>query len=163
MSYTSTYALFKTKVKLISEHRNGHGSGPAIWDYVSMILTGKSHRSHGKDFWPLWKDGRLSKAERAVLLSTYDNAFVEAPHLNEFADACEEVSPLIIEKTDWTWSHFKEIGDDARILSFNHDYRCKGLAIGCTSVCDEWEFENPANIDSWGVYSMIEELAEANE
>jgi hypothetical protein len=159
MSYTSVYELYKTKVNCITELRNGHGSGPAIWDYISLKLYGeKFNMFDDKKFWPSYKDTRLDEDERAVLLSTYDSAFVEVEHLEKFASACKRVHTLITETTRWEWSHFEAIGLTAKSLYEKHDHRCLGLAIGCTSVCDIWEQESPEDIDYWGVYHQMEEM-----
>lgn len=157
MSYTSVYALYETKVNCVAELHNGHGSGPAVWDYVSNKLYNKNFNScDDKNFWPSWKDSRLDDGEKAALLSTYDRAFVEIDHLMVFAEACRAVHALIINTSDW--SHFEQIGNAAETLHNDHDHRCRGLAIGCTSVCDEWEGGNIADIDTWGVYKEIADL-----
>lgn len=161
MSCTSLYELFKTKANCITELRNGYGSGPAIWDYTSLKVLGKKFDTfNNKDFWPSYKSDKLDRDEKAVLLSTYDNAFVEVGHLMEFADACCKVHNLIIETTGWEWSHFEAIGEAAAKLHKDHDPRCKGMAIGCTSVCDIWEQEDVKNIDSWGVYGQLAAMKE---
>lgn len=141
MSYTSVYAIYKTKAVCLTELKNGHGSGPAMWDYIAMKCTGKNLPMFGDVdwFWKLWKDERLSKNEKAVLLSTYDWSVVEIDKLEDFAKACEEIHSQIIDNTRWTWNHFSDIGKQALILSKKHDHRCLGLGIGCTSVSDLWE------------------------
>jgi hypothetical protein len=159
MSYTSVYAVYKTKASCLCELRNGHGSGPAIWDYIALKLTGKRLPIGNVDwFWKLWKDERLSENEKAVLISTYDWAVVEIEHLERFSIACEEIHNKIIDETDWTWNHFKDIGEQAKALNKKHDYRCIGLGIGCTSVCDPWEGHNFKKDESWGIYSYIDGL-----
>lgn len=159
MSYTSVYELYKTKVNCITELKNGHGSGPAIWDYVSQKLHGERFNMFdNKKFWSSYKDSRLSEDEKAVLLSTYDNAFVEVERLDKFAEACKQVHALIIQSTEWEWSHFEAIGLAAQALYEKHDHRCLGVAIGCTSVCDIWEQKSPESIDYWGVYQQIDEM-----
>ncbi len=160
MSYTSVYAVYKTKATNLKELRNGYGSGSAIWDYIALKLTGKKLPMFDKLdwFWPLWKDPRLNDNERAVLLSTYDYAVVEVEYLKEFSKACKKVSNSIISDTEWTWNHFADIGEQSEILSKKHDYRCVGLGIGCTSVCDPWEFWEPKEKECWGVYDSINKL-----
>lgn len=163
MSCTTVYAIFKTKVNVVSELKNSHGSGPAIWNYISIKLTGeKFNFFNSSNFWPLWKHKHLSKNERAVLLSTYDRSFISIDNLMIFSNACKQVSELIINNTDWDWNHFQSIGDIAEELSNNHDYRCKGICIGCTSVSDLWECEDIKNIETWEVYEEID-LFEARD
>ena len=68
MSCTSVYELYKTKVNCITELRNGHGSGPAIWDYISIKLYGKKFNMFNDEgFWPSYKDARLDDAEKSCV------------------------------------------------------------------------------------------------
>jgi len=159
MSYTSVYEVFKTKANCLTELHNGHGSGPAIWDYVSLKCNGVKLPMFGKldAFWRLWKDQRLDKDEKACLLSTYDYAVVEKKYLFEFAKACHRIHDKIISETEWTWNHFSNIGDTATKLYDKHDHRSFGLGIGCTSVSDPWEFKFNYK-ECWGVYELIKTL-----
>ena len=161
MSYSSVYELYKTKTISIKELRNGHGSGPAIWDYISEKFMGEKFPmfddKKAEAFWALYKDGRLTEHERVVLLSTYDNSFIEVDNLQEFAKSCEIVSKLIIEKTRWDWNHFADIGKVAEAVSKKHDYRCIGICIGCTSVSDEWGYYKKGD-EVWGIYNQIGQL-----
>jgi hypothetical protein len=165
MSTTSVYALFNTKVTLLSELRNGHGSGPPVWDYISLKLTGEKFqmfdRVKAKAFWELWKDKRLNWEEKAVLLSTFDSAYIETEHLGNFADACRSVHKRIIEDTPWDWSHWELIAHEASALHLIHDRRCLGLCVGCTSVSDPWE--EFSNCEPWGVCGKIDSLANIHE
>lgn len=159
MSCTSLYELFNTKVNCIAELRNGHGSGPAIWDYISLKVLGKRFDPFDdEEFWPSYKSDKLDDDEKVVLLSTYDNAFVEIANMIEFSKSCRKLHRAIIETTGWDWSHFEAIAEAAEKLAKKHDPRCKGMAIGCTSVCDVWEQEDVKNIDSWGVYGQLEAM-----
>lgn len=157
MSCTSLYALYKTKVNCIKELRNGHGSGTAIWDYISLKLYGHKFNIFATDnriFWLSYKHSRLDNDEKVVFLSTYDDAFIEIKNLAQFSDACHKVSALIIQTTNWEWNHFEEIGNVAAELYKNHDSRCQGMAISCTSTCNLWE-QNINDIDAWGVYKEV--------
>ena len=76
MSYTSVYAIYKTKVTPIAELKNGTLTGLAIWDYISQRCWGRDFNLFadgldGSDFWALWKSSLLSRNEQAVILSTY--------------------------------------------------------------------------------------------
>jgi hypothetical protein len=166
MSYTSLYEIYKTKAVSFKELGNEHGSGPAIWDYIALKCTGGKFPMFGADtkgFWAPWKDERLSENEKAVLLSTYDQAVIEIDKLDIFSKACEEVHHKILSDSNWEWSHFESIGEQALSLYEKHDYRCLGLAIGCTSVCDPWEFWKPGEgeREPWYIYSEIEALKTA--
>ena len=161
MSCTSLYELYKTKVNLISQLRNGHGSGPAIWSYISIKVFGKEFYGLDADnFWPAYKSDKLDDDEKIVLLSTYDRAFIEVDKLPEFALSCRKLHEVIIEDTEWTWNHFDDIADTAEEIAEYHDHRCKGMAIGCTSVCDIWEQKRARSIASWGVYEKLEDMKE---
>lgn len=161
MSHTSLYEVYKTKMVKFKELNNGHGSGPPIWDYISLKYANRkfslAYEDHGW-FWPLWKDPRLDRNEKAVLLSTYDQAVIGIDYLFEFSKACKEVHQKIIDGTKWTWNHFSDIGKGSLDLSIKHDFRCRGMAIGCTSVWDEWESWKPRDKEPWCVYSSIESL-----
>lgn len=155
MSRTTTFALYKTKVTAIAEHRNGHGSGPAIWDYASLKALGKKMDLFNSDgFWSCWKSPLLDDDEKAVLLFTYDDAFVEFEHLEKFASACRKVHDRIIERSDWTWNHFAAIADDADKIRGKKDRRCRGMVVQCTSVADNWEGDIK-KLSPWGVYEAI--------
>jgi hypothetical protein len=162
MSSTSLYAVYKTKANHLSEYRNGHGSGPAIWDYISEKCFGERFNMFDTEkeekFWALWKDPRLTRNEKAVLLSTYDGAIVEKEFLEEFAAACKEVHQLIIENTRWDWNHFKDIGESVSMYFSKLDYRCLGVGIGCTSISDPWEYCAKGDLSVWGVYESIDNL-----
>lgn len=140
MSYTSIYELFSAKVNCISELQNSYGSAYAMWNYISSKYMSESFTDVQKQkFWPIYKDKRLSHYDKAVLLSTYDDAFVEIDNLMYFSDACRSVHKEIAKNSGW--SHFEAIGEIAENLYLKHDHRCKVIAIGCTSVCDIWEQE----------------------
>lgn len=167
MSCTTVYEIYKTKASAIKELRNSHGSGPAIWNYISLKCTGKKFQwypeEETKKFWPLWKSPLLNDSERAVLLCTYDMGYVEINKLYEFSAACFELHKKIIGKTDWTWSHFEAIGNEAVGLYAKHDHRCLGLGVGCTSVSDPWEFWKPKDDKAWRVYETIDALHSATD
>lgn len=158
MSSTSVNIVFKTRARWITDLHNGHGSGQAIWDYINTKINGEPLPMLGnvENFWPLWKSDCLSREEKAVLLSSYDWAVVEKDHLLEFSEACKKVHPMIIDTTNWTWSHWGSIGIVAKAKSEKIDHRAIGLGVGCTSVCDEWEQFEQGN--SWGVYAEIDSL-----
>lgn len=160
MSCTSVYAVYKTKAVCIGEFRNGHGSGPAIWDYISQKCLGEPFSMLNADsFWGLYKDKNLTDKDRAVLLCTYDMAYIERDKLLEFADACEQVHADIISNTGWVWNHFKDIGIAAKALADKHDHRCLGFGVGCTSVSDPWEGHNFMQGEAWPVYAEINSIA----
>jgi len=161
MSYTSLYAVYKTKAVNVEEFHNGSGSGPAIWDYISIKHDGNKMPMFGKNldyFWDLWKDSKYDRDEKAVFMSTFDNALIEIDHLEEFSKACLKIHDNIIKHTEWQWNHFSDIGETALFLHRNHDHRCIGLGIGCTSVCDPWECWKPKEKECWGVYAEIDSL-----
>ena len=159
MSSTSLYELFSTKVNCVATLRNGHGSGPAIWNYISLKVRGIEFSCfNDKGFWPCYKSDKLDDDEKVVLLATYDNSFVEIANMIEFSESCRKLHRAIIKTTTWEWSHFDAIADSAEKLATKHDPRCRGMAIGCTSVCDVWEQESVKNIDAWGVYGELEAM-----
>ena len=155
MSYTSLYAVYKTKATRIKELKNSWGSGPAIWDYIHQKIYGTPFpmmESELGDFWGLWKDERLTTSEKVTLLSTYEKSYVEIERLGEFSEACKVVHKRIINNSKWSWNHFEDIGATAFDLYNNHDHRCIGFAIGCTSVCDPWE---GSDREQWPIYASL--------
>ena len=160
MSHSTVYALYKTKAVALKELRNGHGSGPAVWWYVAKKLHGKDFNTmNPEDFWGGYKSSELDEAEKSVLLFTYDRMFVEVGELKRFSEACEAVHGRILEETDWTWSHFETIGREAKKLHKEHDYRCFGMTLDCTSVADYWKWAGKDDIaEACGVYEVINSL-----
>lgn len=161
MSYTTLYAVFKTKASEIVDLRNSWGSGPAIWDYVALKCTGKKLSLISTDlkwFWKLWESEKIDDDVRACLLSTYDYAVVEVDRLLDFEKSCQLVYQKIIAETAWTWNHFWSIGIAAGKLAKKHDHRCIGMGIGCTSVSDPWKSFDPEKNKIWGIYKSIDKI-----
>lgn len=155
MSYTSVYAVYKTKAITLKELGNSHLSAALLWEYLSQKYRGKEFcmwsESDAKDFWPIWKKPEVSYFERIVLASTYDMAIVDIELLEAYARACEKIYSIIGKG-----NHFQAIAAEARNLLKKHDYRCLGLGIGCTSVCDPWERDN-SNGEQWSIKEALTE------
>lgn len=142
MSYTSTYKLFRTKVSHIGEHRNGHGSGPIVWDYLeTKYLPKQEYRrqiaGNMQEVWDLVRDPRVEEHEKAALLATFDWSYCPTHRLNYAADLLDkfyEESYLIFPHRANHWSaiaaDYRAAGKDKRML---------GVCIGCTSVSDPWD------------------------
>ena len=156
MSCSTLFKYHGKKVYHVKDFRNGHGSGPSIWELVSQVCTGQKFRIFDTDnFWPLYKSNKLSDSQRAVLLFTYDNNYVSRDNIKMFAKACIEVHQDILNKTDWKWSHWEDIGNS--ILEAKLTKYAKGFCLRCTSVTDAWD-ECPPESQVGEVYEIIKEL-----
>jgi len=155
MSYSYTVEVYNTKVNVIKEHRNSHGSGPAVWGYIHEKVFNKPFPSLED---PDWKgmsgSDKIDHHDLVCLGSTYDRGFIGIENLNSFAESARIVHNRIIENTSWTWNHFKGFAEDAEALAKSHDYRCLGMAINCTSVCDTW-FSRDTLRRKWEIYHEI--------
>ena len=163
MSYTTIKAIWPgEKTEDLQELQNSHGSAPLVWDAMCQKYLGTSefgYDSQIDNLWPLWRDVAIPKHQRAVLMMTYDRAYVTKEH---YARAASEIRaflsdfPLIKERAN----HWPTI---ASLFASNPDIPAIGL--WCTSVSEdpfqgEWneekeEYDPP---DWQQCYSLYEEL-----
>lgn len=158
MSYTTTYRLFKTKVVEISEHNNGYGSAPIVWQYLehhylpatpySRMVTGKM-----KKIWDLHSDCRLRKSEWLALNLTYDWAYCPTTSLIAAADLLDEFA--ILSELANQANHWHAIAADYRTAAIKPDHRMLGVCINHTSIYNIWEYRSewktpwPINLDEY--------------
>jgi hypothetical protein len=81
MSYTTVKAIWPgEKVEDLEELRNSHGSAPLIWNALCMRYLGlESYYYMSSDLdrlWAKWKDLSIPEAIRAVLMMTFDHAYI---------------------------------------------------------------------------------------
>ena len=159
MSHTSVYAVYKTKAVRIDSFQNSKFCGPVLWNYISNKLYGEDFNCFDdEEFWGSYKDSRLSKKEKAVLLCTLDKAFIEVDHLEEFSKACYEVHKAIDKGNKYLWNHFLDIGMVSACLLSEHDHRLIGMAVAPTSVDDLWLDADVKKLQPIGVYGILEGL-----
>lgn|SRR5574343_884629 len=144
MSYTSTYKLFRTKVSIISEHNNGYGSAPLVWNYLEQkylppLQYSRMSMSDGvmKDVWNLVKDSRLKIHERFALYATFDWYYCETEYLGTASDYLDQFFNETVEAMPGKVNHWSDIANDYR--SAGKDKRMLGVCMNPTSVCDMWD------------------------
>lgn len=136
MSYTTILGLTlsnnsNSAIKEIKELHNSHGSAPVIWDKMCQIyLKTKPFSYHNEidELWPLSLDLSIPEYQRAVLVMTYDKAYVSKDNYkraaNDIRKWLEEFPP-----GDEYINHWPEI---ALIYESNPNFEAIGLH--CTSV-----------------------------
>ena len=96
MSCTTVYAMpISGPLVEVAEFNNAWGSAMRIWESLSQRYFGcPMFSADEKKVWALTEDSRLTKAEKAVHLWTFDKAVVEAERLSEMADCFDEFERL---------------------------------------------------------------------
>lgn len=157
MSTSDLYLLFGKSVRHWSEHRNGWGSAPVIWDYLGeKYIPEKPIYSLAADHMckvtALSEDSRLLNCERAALNFTCDRAYVPKSHLADAAELFDEIYELNYDAA--RANHWKRFAAEMRkVAATVKDRRLRGVCIACTSVCDEWQYLKPDGIASaWSIF-----------
>jgi hypothetical protein len=157
MSYTTLYSVYKTKVKVIEEYRNSHGSAPPVWEYVTQKYCGKPPDAY--IFFAPWMEkvyrpetlSKLPEHWRRVLLFLADGALIKDANLQQFSANCKSVFDELQAWPEWGGrifvNHWAAIGIDFAKLRPNK--RRIGVGIGCTSVSDPWEEYSSAHGELW--------------
>jgi hypothetical protein len=75
--------------------QNAWGSAPIIWKtlYAKYVGT-RNWMLDERNLWPLWKDPRVPRHQRAILGLTYDRAYVERQH---FAQAAADLRQFMVD------------------------------------------------------------------
>jgi len=158
MSTTDLYIINGKSVSHVAEYRNGWGSGPAVWDYLSDKYVPEKpiyslSDSHMKKVWALQSDDRLAECERLALLMTFDNAFVPVHALERAGDLCIEFAGLSDDGA--RVNHWRAIGEDLkRLAGVKQNRHARGAALSCTSVCDPWsDAPESALAKAWPIFT----------
>ena len=139
MSYSTLLALYPgEKFEEIRELRNGWGSAPIVWDSLcKKYLNGARwmiDREAG-GLWNLWTDDRIPVHLRAVLLMTFDRAYIAK---KDYARAAADIEKFLEDfPEDNRVNHWPEI---AALLKSDPEYPAFG--IHCTSVSEN-PFQGP--------------------
>lgn len=138
MSYSTLYAIYKTKAAEVSEYRNGWGSGPIIWDYLSKEFLGLPGWSFSNDsgLWGLAIDPKVPLGLRACLAITLDYAMVLAKDAKIMAEAIRQGGFVMDKFAPDRVNHFPRIAHDMSETKL--DKRAIGFGLNCTSVSDTW-------------------------
>lgn len=161
MSTSDLYVLFGKSTRHFAEFRNGWGSAPIAWDYLAdRYIAEKPAYSlsgeHMKRVWALASDPRLSRAERIVLMLTFDRAFVPLAHLLDAAEACIAFGAACEDGR--RANHWPAIGEALRRAhETNLGRHARGICLSCTSVSDPWIDPTPAQLaEAWSIYEEPE-------
>ena len=159
MSYTTIKAVWPgEKHEDLEELRNGHGSAPVIWGAMCERYLGKRNQwlFESDQLWPLYKRQDIPSCLRAVLMMTYDRAYVERKDYAQAADDIEEFLRLLPPPE----SHVNHWPHIASLFRSNPDIPAIGFR--CTSVSEdlfqgEWNeetesYEQPDWGRFWSVY-----------
>jgi len=144
MSYSTLWLVYKTRTRSIKEYRNGHGTAPPLWDMLcEQYLHKEPHywllNKNPKDLWALYKDKTIPLYKRFTFFMTFDRAVVDPSDFQRAIECCQKLYLEIeAEKPNYV-NHWQSIADDIKNIG-KIDYRAQGIALGCTSVSDPWEF-----------------------
>lgn len=172
MSYTTVLCLTPGNttadaVTGLKELRNSHGSAPVIWDAMCQKYYGTEPHAYMYDgtmerLWPRYKDLGIPEHERAVLMMTYDRAYVSKANYERAATDIRKWLEGHPPKEGYI-NHWNEI---AGIFESNPD--CEAVGLYCTSVSEnpfygEWNEEaedyDPIDWDStFEIYSELDGL-----
>jgi hypothetical protein len=104
MSTTTVYGVWpdEKKVEEIAEYGNAWHSAPLLWDGLANRYLGvDSFMFHADRLWKLAKDARLSRAQRAVLTLTFDNAIIMAEDYDRAANDIKEMMGDLLIGGHW--------------------------------------------------------------
>ena len=163
MSYTTIKALWPgEKHEDYKELRNSHGSGPAIWDAMCQkyLGGGKSWLFENWDhLWALWKNKTIPTHHRAVLMMTFDRAYVTKKDYPRAASGIRQFLKDFPPNPEYV-NHWSEIAD-----LYELDPDIPAIGLYCTSVSDdpfegEWneETEKYDQIDWSKCYDLYKGL-----
>lgn len=159
MSYTTVKAIWPgEKHEDLEELRNSHGSAPVIWGALSeRYLGGRNQWLFKTDtLWPLYKREDVPACMRAVLMMTFDRAYVEKKDYAKAAADIEEFLRIAPQPENHVnhWPHLAEL--------FKSDPDIPAIGLHCTSVSEdpfqgEWneekeDYDAPDWSRCWSVY-----------
>ena len=169
MSYTTMIHVFPgEKIECDVEFKNSWGSGPLIWDtlvkkYIDATNGNYLFRNETTDkLWKLWNNASVPFHHRAVLMMTFDGAYVSkanyrraARNIHDFLSDFPEVSEGVSH-----WSVIEKI--------FESDPNVPGIGFWLTSITDnpfrgKWNENNEAyGPPIWNkIYEIYAELDSA--
>ena len=159
MSYTTVKAIWPgEKHEDLEELRNSSGSAPVIWGALcERYLGGRNQWLFKADaLWPLYKREDVPACMRAVLMMTFDRAYVEKKDYAKAAADIREflrVAPPPAQNVNH-WPHIAGL--------FESDPDIPAIGFHCTSVSEdpfqgEWneereDYDQPDWSRCWSVY-----------
>lgn len=165
MSYSSLYILNKESVSGIDEMRNGWGSGPVVWTHLGLKYLPRQpvyplgDKEYMNSVWALASDDSdLHDYERITLRFTFDRA---ALPLDKIDDAAQSFKQFYEDTQHMDhvnhWGRISETVASVKTMKLSRFAR--GIVLGCTSVCDPWEYGDQTWIkNAWNIYNQQDEL-----
>lgn len=169
MSYTTIKAIWPgEKHEDFEELRNSHGSAPPIWNAMCKKYYGTDDNAYMFDgtldkLWPRWEDLSIPEYQRAVLMMTYDRAYVAK---KDYGRAAADIKKFLDEFPIPAgfanhWPRIQEI--------FESDPDIPGIGLYCTSVSED-PFQGPYNEEAeeydqpdwsqiYSIYEMLDSLS----
>jgi hypothetical protein len=157
MSNTEIYVFVKKRNKpiLIGAAKNSWRGSISVWDALNEKYSDKCTINHGyDDLWKLMLDKRLTRNEKIVLNSTFDEAICKIENAQELIDALRDVHHNLLNDNS-------NLDVQADIIERSVKERKDILAFKIlgTSVCSIDEIIK--NIE-YG-FDIIEDLEQINE
>lgn len=148
MSTSDLYILNGKSTTHLAEFRNGWGSAPICWDYLSKKYLGLDGYPLFGDMQPVWnlaRDERLTIPEKVALLMTFDGAYIPLSNLKDAAEACEAFGKEC--EDGGRVNHWPAFGAELRRASkMKHNRHARGVCLSCTSVNDPWIDASPDTV-----------------
>lgn len=166
MSYTTIMEIYPNeKVECGERVRNSWGSAPAIWDFLShkyLHLPRHAYFCNIEKLWPLWKNKRIPKCYRAVLLFTFDKIYVRKENYRRIVADIRKFSNVHDKEVVNTINTWPSIAD---IIETSD---APAIGLWCTSVSNnpfsgKWNEEkdeyDPINWDELHeIYDVLDGL-----
>ena len=162
MSYSTIKAIWPgEKHENLEELHNSAGTAPVIWGALSEQYLGdrSAWLFKSDQLWPMYKRQDIPKCMRAVLMMTYDRAYVER---KDYAQAAADIEEFLRiapppERHINHWPRLAEL--------FRSDPDIPAIGLYCTSVGEdpfegEWneekeEHDPPDWTRCWSVYDDV--------
>lgn len=139
MSHSTLWAVYRTKVVMLAEYKNGHGSAPPIWDLLWSTYVEPGYKlplmqeKRLSELWKLGTDPAVAEHHRLALQFTFDRCVVPMALWSTMAAALRKCHSEIVgralrwaplypgdkglEPTEWTWSHLPDIARHLETLA----------------------------------------------
>lgn len=168
MSYTTIVYIYPNeKIECGEELRNSWGSAPVVWDSLSQKYLGKDpHRYMSEDMkslWNLWKNTNIPVSHRAVLMMTFDKAYVGQENYKRAIADIKQFLKDFPQPSDCV-NHWPTI---AHWMKMHPEI--PGMGLWCTSVSenpfdgpwneDKEEYDQPDWNDVYEIYQALDEIA----
>lgn len=134
MSHTTILHIFPNeKIEYGEELKNSWGSAAYVWDCLYETYVGKGLGTHYlqglEKLWPLWKDVSVSEAFRAVLMMTFDHAYILRKDYRRAADDIDKFLSKYPSDPD-------RVNHWPTIAAYLRSATCPAIGFWHTSVSD---------------------------